>query len=408
MYKDYRICDMKAKKTVLVLASTYPRWKKDPEPQFIHELCKRLAKEFHIIALVPDAQETDPNGLLDGVEVIRYRYAPKPFQSLVNNGGIVANLQTYLWKWLLVPGFLLGQYFTLNHLLKTRTIDLIHAHWLIPQGFIAQQLCKKYNIPFIVTSHGGDLYGLQGHVLTKIKKNVAESANAMTVVSSAMTIYLQEQQIYPKKLDIIPMGIDLTTRFIPKKDILRNSNEILFVGRLVPKKGINFLLEALTILIKKHPQLTLKIAGFGPEEIYLKSLVKQLNLENCVQFLGALSQEQLPTLYQTATVFVAPFIRADNGDQEGLPVALMEAIGCACPIIAGQVAGIKDLLGDDYEEASVDPRNIKNLAAAIDRILENPITAQERSERIRTRTLAFIDWENVSKSYAEFIKQNIN
>lgn len=395
-------------KNIIVLASTYPRWRKDPEPQFIHELCKRLTKEFHVIALVPDAQAADPNGYLDDVEVIRYRYALKQYQSLVNNGGIVANLRTYFWKWFLVPGFLLGQYLALNHLLKTRKIDLVHAHWLIPQGFIAQQLCKKYNIPFIVTSHGGDLYGLQGHVLTKIKKNVAESANAMTVVSSAMTTYLQEQQIYPKKLDVIPMGIDLTTRFIPQKDILRNPNEILFVGRLVPKKGINFLLEALTLLIKKHPQLTLKIVGFGPEEIYLKSLVKRLNLENCVQFLGALSQEQLPTLYQTSTVFVAPFIRADNGDQEGLPVALMEAIGCACPIIAGQVVGIEDLLGDDYEEASVDPRNIKNLSAAIDRILENPVIAQERSERIRTRTLAFIDWENVSKNYAELIKQNIN
>src|SRR5690606_11517245 len=97
----------------------------------------------------------------------------------------------------------------------------------------------------------------------------------------------------------------------------------------------------------------------------LKSLVKQLKLEKYVQFLGALSQDQLPQFYQSATVFVAPFIRADNGDQEGLPVALMEAIGCACPIIAGQVAGLEDLLGDDLQQITVNPRNIENLARAI-------------------------------------------
>lgn len=395
------------KRTLLVLASTYPRWKDDPEPQFIHELCKRLTNEFHIIALVPDAQNSTPNEMLDGVEIIRYRYAPKKLQSLVNNGGIINNLRTYLWKWLLVPGFIIGQYFTLKQILRKRKIDLIHAHWLIPQGVIAQYLAIKNNIPFIVTSHGGDLYGLKGHQLTQIKKRVAESSTAMSVVSSAMKTYLTEQNIHPRVLKVIPMGIDFKNRFSVQSEIQRKSYEILFVGRLVPKKGLCFLLEAISLLTNKYPQLSLKIVGFGPEEKNLKSLVKQLKLEKYVQFLGALSQDQLPQFYQSATVFVAPFIRADNGDQEGLPVALMEAIGCACPIIAGQVAGLEDLLGDDLQQITVNPRNIENLARAIADVFENQKEAQERSERIRLRTISFIDWENVSQSYAKLINSCI-
>ncbi|WP_347474128.1 glycosyltransferase [Acinetobacter thermotolerans] len=395
-------------KTIIVLASTYPRWKNDPEPQFIHELCKRLTKEFNVIALVPDSQSADPNGYFDNVEVIRYRYAPKPLQSLVNNGGIVANLKKFLWKWLLVPSFIFGQYFALKSILKQRKIDLIHAHWLIPQGIIAQNLAQKNNIPFIVTSHGGDLYGLKGKQLTQIKKYVAESASAMTVVSSAMTTYLNGQNISPQILQVIPMGIDLKTRFTPRDDLQRKTHELLFIGRLVEKKGIRFLLEALTILVKQYPKLTLKIIGFGPDEENLKLLTRKLNLEKHVDFLGAISQQQLPHFYQTASIFVAPFIQADNGDQEGLPVALMEAIGCACPIIAGQVAGIEDLLGDDYSEASVDPRNIKELANTIANVLENPLAAKERSQRIRVRTLSFIDWDNITSRYAELIKKCIN
>lgn len=403
----FRLFFMAQKKTVLVLASTYPRWKEDHEPRFIHELCKRLSSKFHVIALVPDAKDADPSGIFENVEVIRYRYAPKSLQSLVNNGGIVANLKTYWWKWLLVPSFLLSQFFAVKALLRKRKIDAIHAHWLLPQGWIAYQLTKKTNIPFIVTSHGGDLYGLQGYILTQEKKKVAESSIAMTVVSSAMKAYLEEQNIYPKRLQIIPMGIDLRTRFVPNPSIERKQYELLFVGRLVPKKGVNFLLEALAILIKKFPQLRLRIVGFGPEETSIKVQIQDLNLDHVVDFIGSMPQERLPELYQSATAFVAPFIRANNGDQEGLPVAFMEAIGCSCPAVVGQVAGIEDLLGSDFKDVAVNPKNIQELVSAISQILEQPELALKRAERIRQNAIDFIDWENVAERYALLLDQSI-
>ena len=84
----------KRKPGLLVLASTYPRWKDDHEPGFVHELCKRLAGSFDVVALVPDAPGADPDGLLDGVDVVRYRYAPRWLQTLVNDGGIVTTSQS--------------------------------------------------------------------------------------------------------------------------------------------------------------------------------------------------------------------------------------------------------------------------------------------------------------------------
>ena len=96
--------------TLLVLASTYPRRAGDHEPGFVHELCRRLAERFEVIALVPDAPGADASGMLDGVEVVRYRYAPHTLQTLVPNGGIVANLRAARWKWLLLPGFIIGQW----------------------------------------------------------------------------------------------------------------------------------------------------------------------------------------------------------------------------------------------------------------------------------------------------------
>ena len=394
---------MSKKKTVLVLASTYPRWVNDHEPGFIHELCKRLTSHFNVIALVPDAIDADPNGLLDGVHVVRYKYAPKKLQSLVNNGGIVNNLKAFWWKWLLVPSFLIGQYLAVKKILSTQKIDIIHAHWLIPQGWIASRFCKKFNLPYLVTSHGGDLFGLQGNVLTKVKKKVAEDATAMTVVSHAMKEYLEQISIQPKILEVIPMGVDLQNRFTPKSDIQRHKNELLFVGRLVPKKGLNYLIDALSILVRTSPELSLKIVGFGPEEENLREQVQQLKLENNVKFLGALSQDKLPDQYRQATLFVAPFVRADNGDQEGLPVALMEAIGCGCPAVVGHVAGIEDLLGEDIKHIAVNPQNKQELIAAISIALDKPTLAAERAVRIRKNALALIEWDSVASAYAKIL-----
>ncbi|MCW8038278.1 MULTISPECIES: glycosyltransferase [Acinetobacter] len=398
---------MPTKKTILVLASTYPRWSGDHEPGFIHELSKRLTSEFNVIALVPDAVDSDVDGVLDGVEVIRYRYAPKGLQSLVNNGGIVNNLKTYRWKWLLIPGFILGQYLAIRKILKEHKIDVIHAHWLIPQGWIACILAQAYKIPFVVTSHGGDLFGLQGNTLTKVKKIVAEQATAMTVVSQAMEEYLAQVSIKPKILQVIPMGVDLKNRFTPNLKVRRNTHELLFVGRLVPKKGLNYLLLALPHLLKEHPNLNLNIAGFGPEELILKQQVKALGLKNHVKFLGALAQEQLPELYQKATLFVAPFVRADNGDQEGLPVALMEAIGTGCPAIVGHVAGIEDLLGAEIQQIAVNPSNTQELVNAISEALKYPAIAQARAIHIRKNAIDLIDWESISKKYANILHMSI-
>lgn len=399
---------MNQKKTILVLASTYPRWSGDPEPGFIHELCKRLASQFNVVALVPDSVDAEPDGLLDEVCVIRYQYAPKKLQSLVNNGGIVNNLKKFWWKWFLVPSFLISQYIAVKKILRKQKVDIIHAHWLLPQGWIAYSLAKHFDIPFVITSHGGDLFGLQGNILTKIKKKVAENSNAMTVVSQAMDEYLNQLNIKPQTLKVIPMGVDLQNRFTPNPLRKRQKNELLFVGRLVPKKGLNYLLDALSILVKEQPELRLKIAGFGPEENNLKRQVKQLKLEEHVNFLGAITQDKLPEMYHQATLFVAPFVRANNGDQEGLPVALMEAIGCGCPAVVGHVAGIEDLLGEEIMQIAVNPHNINELIVAILNALNDPIIASERAMRIRKNAIELIDWDSVAQSYAKLLDTSIN
>lgn len=387
------------KPSLLVLASTYPRWTGDHEPGFVHELAKRLASTFHVIVLCPHAKGAASMEVMDGVEVIRYRYAPAGLETLVNNGGIVTNLRNNRWKLLLAPSFVLMQAWCAWRLCRRRQIDVVHAHWLIPQGLIATLLGK----PFLVTSHGADLYALRSKPLQMLKRFVLGKAQAATVVSSAMRDAVDALGADVAKVSVVPMGVDMAGRFMPDDGTQRASNELLFVGRLVEKKGLRYLLDALPLVLQARPDVTLTIAGFGPDEESLKTQVRKLGLQNAVRFMGAVAQKDLPVLYQRAALFVAPFIKAESGDQEGLPVALMEAVACGCPVVAGDVAGLQDIFGAQAGACIVNPRDTDALGSTILCQLQEPGQAMQRSLSMRAAMRERLGWDHIAPRYTELL-----
>jgi glycosyltransferase involved in cell wall biosynthesis len=253
-----------------------------------------------------------------------------------------------------------------------------------------------------VTSHGGDLFGLRGRLPMALKRKAAASSKAMTVVSRAMREEALAQCIGAPALSVVPMGVDLQDRFVPG-DELRSTDELLFVGRLVAKKGLRFLLQAMPGIIAQRPSVRLTIAGFGPEDQALRKQAAELGIANHVVFEGAVPQSRLPALYRRAAVFVAPFVRDSSGDQEGLPVALMEAVGCGCPVVAGEVQGLGDLLGELAAQVCVDPTDPSSLAAAVLDSLERPAQARARAEAIRANAMAWVDWEAVAARYGDLL-----
>lgn len=397
-----------SKPALLVLTSTYPRWAGDPEPGFVHELAKRLTDDFHVIVLGPSAPGTRAREIADGVEVVRYRYAPFHWETLVNNGGIVTNLKRNKWKFLLVPTFVLAQVWSAWRLVRTRNIQVIHAHWLIPQGLTAAllQWLPGPEVRFMVTSHGADLFALRGVVLQRIKRHVIRRASAISVVSEAMRKRLRQIDNVADAVRVLPMGVDLRSRFAPAPDIERSNNELLFVGRLVEKKGLRHLLDAMPAVLAARPDARLVIAGFGPEEGALKDQVSVLGIGRSVKFLGAVSQADLPDLYRRAAVFVAPFVEADSGDQEGLGLVVVEALGCGCPIVVGDVPAVRDVF-DGASHRVINPRNTPELVAAILDILVHRGASLDEAERLRQILLKKFDWESVADAYARVLASSI-
>ena len=338
---------------------------------------------------------------MDGIEVIRYRYAPDRLETLVNDGGIVTNLRRNPWKYLLVPGFVLAQAWYACRLLRTGKVDVIHAHWLIPQGLIAAMLqcVPGRRVPFVVTSHGADLFALTGRVLQWMKSSVIRSACAVTVVSEAMRTRIGQIEPGAGNVSVQPMGVDMQHRFVPDPNTPRSDDELLFVGRLVEKKGLCHLLDAMPTVLARRPSMRLRIAGFGPEEAALRGQVDRLGLAEHVDFLGAVSQADLPGLYRRAALFVAPFVEAGSGDQEGLGLVLVEAASCGCPIVAGDVPAVRDVLGS-CSRWILNSRDTHALAIGVLEALADPARAKSEAENLRRLLVRQFDWEHIADGYA--------
>lgn len=398
--------DIQARRPILlVLASTYPRWHGDPEPGFVHELAKRLVGRFRVVVVGPHALGALTQEVIEGVEVHRYRYAPVRWQTLVNNGGIVTNLRRSKWKLLLVPGFILAQACAAWRICRRMRVDVVHAHWLFPQGLLAVflRMVAGRDLPFIVTSHGADLYALRGRVWDTVKRIVTRSATAVTAVSNVMREDLTRLGTQAEKIHVLPMGVDLADRFTPD-DTTRNPGEILFVGRLVEKKGLRHLLDAMPAILARHPGAHLTIVGFGPEESELKAQAKQFSIDDKVTFIGAIEQSLLPALYRRAAVFVAPFVEAASGDREGLGLVTVEAIGCGCPVVVGDLPAVRDVLDPTHDASMlVTPGDAHALADAVSAVLADPEGTRDATLRLRRRTSSLFDWSSVASRYGKLL-----
>ena len=156
---------MVSKKKVLVLASTFPRWRDDTVPPFVYNLCKGMVGyEVHVLA--PHHAGSATEEVMEGVYVHRYRYAPESCEVLAYAGGILRKVKRSPLAALMLPAFFLGQWWSVLMLHRRYHFGVIHAHWIIPQGCVAALVHRK----FLLTSHGGDLYALRSGLMVKLKR----------------------------------------------------------------------------------------------------------------------------------------------------------------------------------------------------------------------------------------------
>ncbi len=390
---------------LLVLASTFPRWADDTEPSFILELCRRLCSEYEVHVLAPHSPGAAKFEILSGVTVHRFGYAPEQYQTLTYDGGILSRLKQNPWRVGLIPLFLGAEALAIRSLLKRFEFSAIHSHWIIPQTLSLRLGTLGLNKipPVLCTSHGGDLFGLQGAVLSRLKRWSLACCDAVTVVSNAMVS--EAIRLAPEiKPAVIPMGTCLTKRFIVDASVIREKRVVLFVGRLVEKKGVFYLLEAIARILPQYPELQLWIAGKGPDEEGLKNRAVQSDLAGHVNFLGGIPHADLPDLYRRASMTVVPSVVAEGGDQEGFGLVIVEAMGCGSPVIVSDLPAIQDIVPAEHLAQRVKPRDVSALAQAISDTLGNPHKALERADKALSHIKERFDWSHIAQEYSKILK----
>jgi glycosyltransferase involved in cell wall biosynthesis len=390
---------------ILVLASTYPVKAGDATPGFVHELSRRLVSLGHEVDVItPHLPGSAGTELMDGVRISRFRYGPGPLEDLVGNGGIVSRLRQRPLRLLLVPPFLLAYMLAIARAVRRRTYDVVHAHWIIPQGLLAALLLPRRRLPFVCTAHGGDLFALKARGFRWLRRLIAARAACVTVVSHYMREVLEHEGLPGGRIEVASMGVDLETRFVPVAGVARNPQQIVFVGRLVEKKGVAVLLDAFARLRTTHPATRLTIVGDGPERDALARQVATLDLDGAVEFVGARAQHELPALYSAASIAVVPSIVDRVGDQEGLGLVTLEAIGCGCAVIASDLSAIRDVVIDGETGLLAQAGDAADCAAKLRRLLDDGNLRQRLGESARTKLMRY-DWREVTARYADLLSR---
>ncbi|MES9901619.1 MAG: glycosyltransferase family 4 protein [Sedimenticola sp.] len=388
------------KKKLLILTSTFPRWYGDHEPPFVYELARRLTDHWEVHVLSPHTASLPTKEVFSDITVHRFRYAPAALENLAYQGGMLARLKQNPLRFLLLPLFLLATYLAAGFITRRESIDLIHAHWLLPMGLIAVLLkyTKIYNGPVICTSHGGDLFALRGKVTTLLKRFTIKLSDCITVVSNAMTDPVIALGGNRQSIHIIPMGTDLGTLFTPPATP-SDPDKLIFAGRLVKKKGVDTLLKAFKQVLKEEPQMQLYIAGEGPERAALENQTKDLGIAKNTYFLGGITQKNLATLFKQAACAVFPFTITDNGDQEGFGLVIVEAMGCECAIIASPTPATRDILKDGYNAILVEQKSPGQMSSAILHLRNNEEYRHKLANAGLTEIRKNFDWLTIADRY---------
>ena len=392
--------------SILVLASTYPRWKNDTEPRFVHDLCKQLSREYRVIALVPHYPGARRKEDMDGVLVQRFRYFLPVGEHLAYDGGIIQNLKRNRLKLLLVPFFLISQFIQILVLCRKYKIRLIHAHWVIPQGLLAllARPLLPGKIKVLSTSHGGDLFSLQGRGLQALKRFVFRRSDHVTVVSNAMRDHLGQIGCNSGNVTVQSMGVDLSTRFVPGSQPAA-PNRLIYVGRLVEKKGVATLVTAIHLLKNDFPELRLTIVGDGPEKPALEKLAAELGTSAQIDFAGSQPNENVPRYYQSAGIAVVPSIVAADGDQEGLGLVAVEALGCGCVTIVSDLPALRDVVSDGENGLVFHATDATDLSEKIRHLLTNTALFERLGSAGRQSVVNRFDWKQVGSRYLSIINR---
>ena len=326
----------------------------------------------------------------------------KELTLVVNKGGLLGKLREVSSKlWGFAPAFV--------QQIKALNPALIHAHFG-PDGVIALPLARDLRVPLIVTFHGFDATVKDSYarrssyrywVYLGRKDMLKHEAQLFIAVSKYIKAKLLEQGFPQNKIVVHYIGVD-TEIFQPDPTVLREPI-VLFVGRLVDKKGCQYLIRAMAQVQAAMPDVELVIIGDGP----LKRDLEKLSAKSLrrYRFLGAQPHHIVRSWMNRALLLGAPSVTASSGDSEGAPIVILEAQAMGLPVISSIHSGIPELVTHNETGFLVAERDWEELARYITYLLGDKTLWQQFSQRSQEQVRALFNLQKQTSALEEIYKQ---
>ncbi|MEW6684871.1 MAG: glycosyltransferase family 4 protein [Candidatus Edwardsbacteria bacterium] len=366
---------------VLHLVTAFPRNETDIITPWLWEILKGLKQKGIDIEIFAPSYKGLGNQKIFGLKVHRFRYFFKRWEYLTHEETTPDRFQRSIFYKFLSLFYILGGIIGMVKLMQRERYDIVQAHWPFPHTIFGYFAKRIGGAKLISTFYGVELRWIKAQLpfFLPLIRWIIRKSDCLTAISSYTAKEIKD--ILAREVAIIPYTStilrDEAKEVTSEKD---SKKRILFVGRLVERKGVEYLIDAFNLIAGKI-EAKLIIVGEGPERHRLEELVKSYGLKERVVFKGRICQEELERCYANCDVFVLPAIVDSKGDTEGLGVVLLEAMSYKKPVIASNLGGIVDIVRDGESGILVPEKNPQKLAEAILKILEDKDYARRLGEK---------------------------
>lgn len=385
-----------------MVATSYPRFPGDGVGSFMEPIAKGVAALGHEVHLVAPWHPAITRGKQeDGVFFHFFKYAPHPSLGVFGYAaGLKADTQLRGAAFAAAPLALAAGWFKAWRVATKRKATIMHGHWVIPGGVIAAAAAQ--GLPLVVSLHGSDVFVAERHAMIgTLARRVFSRAGAVTACSDDLHTRAVALGANARTTTTVPYGVD-TDRFRPDAASraqvraslgLGDAPVIFTAGRLVSKKGFEYLIDAVGLMRERVPTVQLLVAGEG--DLHADLLRRATGLP--IRLLGNQSQDEIARLCVAADVVAVPSVRDDAGNVDGLPNFALEALASATPVVATRAGGLPQAITDGENGRLVPERDPGALAAAITEVLSAPQAGAALGAAARARVLRHHAWASTAE-----------
>jgi len=391
---------------VVMVTTSYPRFPGDSVGTFMEPIATGVAARGHEVHVVAPWHPAITRGKVEnGVHFHFFKYAPIAALNVFGYAaGLRADVKVKGSAWMAAPLAMSAGWFKAMRVAQKRGATVMHGHWVVPGGAMAA--AARPGLPLVVSLHGSDVFVAERSAPAGlVARRVFARAGAVTACSQDLAQRAAALGASPDRTEVIPYGVDLA-RFKPapelRADLRANAGippdvpVVVAAGRLVRKKGFEYLIDALPMMHAAEARLV--IVGDGDLAVELRTRARDAGVAGRVHFLGNLPQDVVGQWFAAADVAAVPSVRDDSGNVDGLPNTVLEALASGTPVVATAAGGIGSVIENGRTGSLVSERDPKALASAVDALLRDPARAGAIGRTARESVGRF-DWPAAAERF---------